>query len=239
MLRCSHRSIQTAGWRGASITVSRGVLYRPRLAVVGSRAPRGAERLTQPRSSKGEDGVAIAGRLISRPQALLLLASAGVASAVHARLTRRGHRGIAPSWRGGMQPKNKATWSRRVTRATREAGWPRLVGRAPRSRVKGTGRSFWHFGAATATSLGRQDCHPAGDVPLTCRFGAPLRGTRNLDIDSRLAKAVCIRIWTRPCIDRAPTYGSPPPSPSPPHARRSLIPSSSLLSPFCALFPPL
>ena len=217
--------------------MSRGVLYRPRLAAVGSRAPRGAERLTQPRSSKGEDGVAIAGRLISRPQALLLLASAGVASAVHARLTRRGHRGIAPSWRGGIQPKNTTTWSRRVTRATREAGWPRLVGRAPRSRVKGTGRSFWHFGAATATSLhaslarsGRQDCHPAGDVPLTCRFGAPLRGTRNLDIDSRLVKAVCIRIWTRPCIDRAP---SPPPSPSPPHARRSLIP---LRLPFCLPF---
>ena len=43
---------------------------------------RAIEQITQPRSSKGEDGVAIAGRLISRPQALLLLASAGVASAV-------------------------------------------------------------------------------------------------------------------------------------------------------------
>ena len=43
---------------------------------------RAIERLTQPRSSRGEGGVAIAGRLISRPQALLLLASAGVASAV-------------------------------------------------------------------------------------------------------------------------------------------------------------
>ena len=43
---------------------------------------RAIEQMTQPKSSKCEDGVAIAGRLISRPQVLLLLASAGVASVV-------------------------------------------------------------------------------------------------------------------------------------------------------------
>jgi len=43
---------------------------------------RAIEQMTQPKSSKCEDGVAIAGRLISRPQMLLLLASAGVASVV-------------------------------------------------------------------------------------------------------------------------------------------------------------
>jgi hypothetical protein len=56
-----------------------------------------------------------------------------------------------------------------------------------------------------------------GNLPLgriatlrgTCRSRAPRRGTRDLDIDSRLVKAVFIRIWTRSCIDRPP---SPPPS---------------------------
>jgi len=66
-----------------------------------------------------------------------------------------GHGGIAPSWRGGNQPTPQLTWSRRVTRATRVAGWPRWVRGAPRSRAKGAGRPFFPFGAAMATSLGR------------------------------------------------------------------------------------
>ena len=53
-----------------------------RVSPTARKQRRAIEQITQPRSSKGEDGVAIAGRLISRPQALLLLASAGVASAV-------------------------------------------------------------------------------------------------------------------------------------------------------------
>ena len=56
------------------------------------------------------------------------------------------------------------TWSRRELRATRESGWLRWVPRAPRSRAKGAGRPFWHFGAAMATSPGRI-ATPRGRVP--------------------------------------------------------------------------
>ena len=96
------------------------------------------------------------------------------------------------------------TWSRRELRVTRESGWPRWGRGAPRSRAKGAGRPFCQFGAATATSLGRIATRRGA-----CRSRAPRRGTRDLDIDSRLVQAVFIRIRAQSCIDRPP---SPPPS---------------------------
>ena len=105
-----------------------------------------------------------------------------------------GHGGIAPSWRGGNQPTPQLTWSRRVTRATRVAGWPRWVRGAPRSRAKGAGRPFFPFGAAMATSLGRiatprGTCH--GERAVLGRHGE-VRGI-----------LISILGWSRPSL-----YGS-------------------------------
>ena len=91
---CVRRHVFSLGFVHQNITPASSA---PRLRCSASLAPtrlrqclartwrgerRAIEQMTQPKSSKCEDGVAIAGRLISRPQMLLLLASAGVASVV-------------------------------------------------------------------------------------------------------------------------------------------------------------
>jgi len=132
----------------------------------------------------------------------------GVLRPTHARLARSApaSRAWGASRRLGGEVSSqhlRLTWSRRELRATRESGWLRWVRGAHWSRAKGAGRPFCQFGAATATSLGRI-ATPRGP----CRSRAPRQGTRDLGIDSRLVKAVFIRVRARSCTDRAP---SPPP----------------------------
>ena len=81
-----------------------------------------------------------------------------------------------------------------------ESGWASRVARASQMHTKCPGTRFGHFGAARETSPGRI-ATPRGP----CRSRAPRRGTRDLGIDSRLVRAVFIRIWARSCIDRPPS----------------------------------